>query len=509
MKTLVRYLSSLVTALAALAASADPATNAPAVAVSAEAVVAERTRAMVARLDRIVVPEFAFQNARLVDICSLLQGGTGCYCELGVVSKVAVWAEGPLQRRLDREGVRVSLSVTNTPLGQVALRAAEQVGAELVAGETFLLFRDRGAPPWDPAPFFARPGADAAAAEEVLDRVRIPGSDCLYADLRDILRVVEARSACRDPDGPGVSFAPDGIPPPPPEDGRGERPSTLDESALRATLDRWTDGSICFPMPPRVFLREALEIVANAAGTAFVFEPDGRLSVAESGRPAPDAPGGPASARRLPLPAAREATLAALGRIRPGDAFAATEDEPGLRDFLRRLDEAARAAEPSGGGLRFDVAPDVPAGARCHGEDIRHLSDGCLRELLDAALLTPRYPWFVRADGTIAIRPAPGSPGDSATNAPATAAAENASIAEPLEIRVTPSPDSRDPAFEVETWPNASPFPASSVCVLLPSRETDGRARIVVWKASATTPDTRSPAADESHAESAKKGNAQ
>ena len=417
MKTLVRRLSSLVTALAALAASADPATNAPAAAVSPEAVVAERTRTMIARFDRTVVPEILFQDARLVDICSLLEDFTGCYCELGVVSKVAVWAEGPLQRRLDREGVRVSLSVTNAPLGQVALRIAEQVGAELVAGETFLLFRDRGAPPWDPAPFFARPGADAAAAEEVLDRVRIPGSDCLYADLRDILRVVQARSAWRDPDGLGVSFATDGIPPPPPE---GERPSTLDESALRATLDRWSDGSICFPMPPRVFLREALEIVANAAGACFVFEPDGRLSVAESGRPAPDDPGGPESARRLPLPAAREATLAALGRIRPGVAFAAAEDEPGLRDFLRRLDEAARAAEPSGGGLRFDVDPDVPAEARCHGEDIRHLSDGCLRELLDGALLTPRYPWFVRADGTIAIRPGAGSLGEPSRRPAAT-----------------------------------------------------------------------------------------
>ena len=216
----MKRLALLLLAIAAAPVRAeDPATNAPAAAVSDEAVVAERTRAMVARLDRIVVPEILFQDARLVDVCSLLQGGTGCYCELGVVSKVAVWAEGPLQRRLDREGIRVSLSMMNAPLGQIALRAAEQVGAELVAGETFLLFRDRGAPPWDPAPFFARPGADAAAAEEVLDRVRIPGSDCLYADLRDILRVVQARSAWRDPDGLGVSCGPDGIPPP--EDERG------------------------------------------------------------------------------------------------------------------------------------------------------------------------------------------------------------------------------------------------------------------------------------------------
>ena len=124
--------------------------------------------------------------------------------------------------------------------------------------------------------------------------------------------------------------------------------------------------------------------------------------------------------RLCPLPAAREATLAALGRIRARDAFAKTEDKLGLRDFLRRLDEAARAAEPSGGGLRFDVDPDVPAEARCHGEDIRHLSDGCLRELLDAALFPPRYLWFVRADGTIAIRPGAGSLGEPARRPAAT-----------------------------------------------------------------------------------------
>ena len=406
----------LLLALALPALAQDPATNAAAAAVSAKDVVAERTRAMVARLDRVAVPEIEFKAAPLVDICSFLRDCTGCYCELGVVSKISAWAEGPLQRRLDREGVRVSISMTNAPLGQIALRAAEQAGAELVAGESFLLFRDHGAPPWDPSPFFARPGADAAAAEEVLDRVRIAGSDCRYADLRDILRVVQTRAVWRDPDELGIPFGPDGIPPAPSKDGRGEWPSVWDrnEYELRATLDRREDGAICFPMPPRIVLREALEILANAAGVCFVVEPDGSLSVAESGRPAPDAPGDPASARRLPLPAAREATLAALSRIRARDAFAKTEDKLGLRDFLRRLDEAARAAEPSDGGLRFDVDPDVPAEARCHGEDIRHLSDGCLRELLDAALFSNRLPWFVRADGTIVIRPAFESPGEPA-----------------------------------------------------------------------------------------------
>ena len=51
--------------------------------------------------------------------------------------------------------------------------------------------------------------------------------------------------------------------------------------------------------------------------------------------------------------------------------------------------------------------------------------------------------------------------------------------------------------------PNASAFPSSSVCVLLPSRETDGRARIVVWKATMSAPATNAPAASEAHAENA------
>ena len=367
----------------------------------AERIVAERVHALVARLDRNVMPEILFRDARLADVCAFLTESTCCHCEMCAFTEVPVWAEGNLLCRLDREGVLVSLSATNVPLGQVALRVAERVGADLVAGESFLLFRDRGSPPWDPLPFYARTGADAAAAEAALDRVRMRDTDLRGCPFPEFASWIQEESARRDPEGTGVRFdvgaaAPfspfpqGGNPGVPPRD-----PAWLD----------FLGGAFWVPETPRISLRDLLEIAANAAGCLFVlgtdgeFEPTGRADVS-------DDPDSPRYARRFPFRAAREATLLALNRARAGDAFDEEGDSLELREFLRRLDAAARAC-PSGGGLRFDVDPAIPEGATCDADGVRHLSTCSLHELLDAATFRDGLSWFVRADGTVVVLPGP------------------------------------------------------------------------------------------------------